>query len=198
MNSTIILELLSAGVIAALITGIFSLTIAIKNNKRLIELENIKQKFTINQERYKELRKSYKELLSLLPEEKLLGHTIVNSPSKKGFQENSLSEFYEIAENNMKIIYTHFQKYSYLFSENEQKGIIDLVEEIDSITKVIINLSNEINIYNTDEDKSAEKFHDTLHTNIIKRITKVTEIETMYYDLYKKNLSKISNSNNNN
>ena len=50
-NITIILELLSAGVIASLVTGIFSLGIAVKNNKRLVELENSKQKFTINQER---------------------------------------------------------------------------------------------------------------------------------------------------
>lgn len=38
-NNTIILELLSAGVIASLVAGIFSLVIAIKNNKRLVELE---------------------------------------------------------------------------------------------------------------------------------------------------------------
>lgn len=49
-NITVILELLSAGVIASLVTGIFSLVIAVKNNKRLVELENSKQKFTINQE----------------------------------------------------------------------------------------------------------------------------------------------------
>lgn len=36
---TIILELLSAGVIASLVAGIFSLVIAFKNNKRLVELE---------------------------------------------------------------------------------------------------------------------------------------------------------------
>lgn len=49
---TIILELLSAGVIASLVAGIFSLIIAFKNNKRLVELEKSKQKFTVNQERY--------------------------------------------------------------------------------------------------------------------------------------------------
>ena len=68
---TIILELLSAGVIASLVAGIFSLVIAFKNNKRLVELEKSKQKFTVNQERYKGLREAYAELLNVLPEEKL-------------------------------------------------------------------------------------------------------------------------------
>ena len=71
---TIILELLSAGVIASLVAGIFSLVIAFKNNKRLVELEKSKQKFTVNQERYKGLREAYAELLNVLPEEKLLRH----------------------------------------------------------------------------------------------------------------------------
>lgn len=62
---TIILELLSAGVIASLVAGIFSLVIAFKNNKRLVELEKSKQKFTVNQERYKGLREAYAELLNV-------------------------------------------------------------------------------------------------------------------------------------
>ncbi len=81
-----IIKFLSAGVIAALVTGIFSLIITIKNNKRLIELENSKQKFTMEQERFKGLRDAYNELHSLLPEEKRLGHVIMNLPSKPQFQ----------------------------------------------------------------------------------------------------------------
>lgn len=120
-NITIILELLSAGVIASLVTGIFSLVIAVKNNKRLVELENSKQKFTINQERYKGLREAYTELLAILPEEKLLGHIIINLPAQKKFRENGLSGAYEAAEANMKIMYSHFQKHGYLLSDDEQK-----------------------------------------------------------------------------
>ena len=101
---TIILELLSAGVIASLVAGIFSLVIAFKNNKRLVELEKSKQKFTVNQERYKGLREAYAELLNVLPEEKLLGHIIINLPSQKNFQENGRSEAYEAADMNMKIM----------------------------------------------------------------------------------------------
>ena len=137
-NITIILELLSTGVIASLVTGIFSLFIAFKNNKRLVELEKSKQKFTVNQERYKGLREAYTELLNVLPEEKLFGHIIINLPSQKNFQENGLLEAYEAAEMNMKIMYSHFQKYGYLFSNDEQKEIVELIELIDTITKSII------------------------------------------------------------
>lgn len=42
MNDKIIIEILSAGVIASLVTGIFSLVIAIKNNKKVLDIENIK------------------------------------------------------------------------------------------------------------------------------------------------------------
>lgn len=54
VNSTqSILEILSAGVIAALVTGIFSLIISVRNNKKLVEIEKNKQIFTLKQERYK-------------------------------------------------------------------------------------------------------------------------------------------------
>lgn len=192
-NITIVLELLSAGVIAALVTGIFSLVIAAKNNRRLIELENSKQKFTVDQERFKGLRDAYSELLSLLPEDKLLGHVIMNLPSKEGFQENGLTESYEIAENNMKIMYSHFQKYCYLLSDDEQEKVADAVEEIDTITKSIISLNSGLDIYNSNEDSCKEDSFNTVHVKIIERIVKVTEFENMYYNLLKSSLSKLRN-----
>ena len=194
-NITIILELLSAGVIAALVAGIFSLVIAAKNNKRLIQLENSKQKFTADQERFKGLRDAYSELLSLLPEDKLLGYVIINLPSKEGFQENGLTESYEIAENNMKIMYSHFQKYCYLLSDEEQEKVADAVKEIDAITKSIINLNTGLDIYNTDEDSGKEDSFDTIHKKIMERIVKITEFEDMYYNMLKNSLSKLSKLN---
>lgn len=67
-----VLKLLSAGVITAMVTGLFSLIIAIKNNRRLLEIEKSKQPFTVEQERYKDLRSAYNELIELIPEEKHL------------------------------------------------------------------------------------------------------------------------------
>lgn len=188
----IILELLSAGVIASLVAGIFSLVIAVKNNKRLLELENSKQKFAINQERYKELREAYTELLAILPEEKLLGHIIINMPTKKIFREQGLSEAYEVAEKNMKIMYSHFQKYGYLLSDDEQKKIANLIEEIDTITKSIIKISSSSGLQVYDVEGSEDASVEDVYKKIMERILKVAEFEELYYGLLKNSLNKLS------
>ena len=189
-NITIILELLSAGVIAALVAGIFSLAIAIKNNKRLVDLENIKQKFTINQERYKALKEAYDELLAKLPEKNLLNHIIINLPAQNEFQKKDFFEIYNAAEENMEIMYSHFQKYSYLFSDNEQQKINNLIEEIDAIAKNIIKISLDLQI--NDFEKKEDDFAKEIYIKNIERIEKVAELEKVYYELFKNSLSKLS------
>ena len=189
-NMTIILELLSAGVIAALVAGIFSLAIAIKNNKRLVDLENIKQKFTINQERYKALKEAYDELLAKLPEKNLLNHIIINLPAQNEFQKKDFFEIYNAAEENMEIMYSHFQKYGYLFSDNEQQKINNLIEEIDAIAKNIIKISLDLQI--NDVEKKEDDFAKEIYIKNIERIEKVAELEKVYYELFKNSLSKLS------
>ena len=193
-NSDIMLQLLSAGVIAALVTGVFSLIIAAKNNKRLVELEKNKQEFTVAQERFKGLRDAYSELLRMLPEEELLGHIIMNLPSKADFQETGLSDAYEVAERNMKILYSHFQRYCYLLLDDQQKKVTDFIEKIDDVTKCIINATSGLQAYSMAENEASDESLDILHANIMERIIKVVEFEEMYYNLYKDNLSKLSNS----
>lgn len=189
-SSNVLLELLSAGVIAAFVTGVFSLVIAIKNNKRLTQLEKRRQQFTLDQERYKTIRDAYEELCMLLPDEKLLSHFMINLPSKKNFQENGLAEGFEIADENMKIMYSHFQKYSYLFSEDEQQLINSLIQGIDNIVKDIINLNTEMNIYNM--EKEYENSDDGIYSKIKERIIKTIEFEEIYYNMFKNNLNKLS------
>ncbi len=190
-NITFILDLLSAGVIASLVAGIFSLVIAVKNNKRLVELEKSKQKFTVNQERYKGLKEAYAELLNVLPEEKLLGHIIINFPSQK-IRENGLSGAYEVAEMNMKTMYSHFQRHGYLLSDDEQKEIVKLIEVIDTITKSIIDMSSDLQVNDAENDKNEDALVDKVHKKILERILKVAEFEETYYNLFKNNLSKLS------
>ena len=152
---TIILEFLSAGVIASLVAGIFSLVIAFKNNKRLV-------------------------------------HIIINLPSQKNFQENGLSEAYEAADMNMKIMYSHFQKHGYLLSDDEQKEIIKLIDVIDTITKSIIDISLGLQVYDVGNEENEDASVDKVHEKILERILKVTEFEETYYNLFKNNLSKLS------
>lgn len=191
-NISIVLQILSAGVIAALVTGVFSLVIAVKNNKRLIELENSKQKFTLTQKRFESLREAYSELLSTLPQEKTLGNFIINLPSREGFEENGLSDAYQIADSNIGKLYRHFQKYCFLLSNDEQKKVNDLIEKIDEITKRIICIRSGIQVYDIKQDGTTEAA-ECIHKNIMEKIVRVTEFEELYYELYKNNLSALSN-----
>ena len=183
----IIVELLSAGVIASLIAGIFSLVISIKNNKRLVELENRKQRFTIAQERLKGLQEAYNDWLNLLPTEKHLGFFIMNLPEQEGFQENGLSESYRVAEENIKIIHSHFEKYCYLFNSEDQSKINNMFNDLDAITKGIIDENRHYNLNSQYDDLNTN-----LNQLITDRIMKVVEFEELYLNLLKTNLSKIS------
>ena len=182
MNDYII-DLLSAGVIAALVTGGFSLITSIKNNKRLIEIEKSKQAFTISQEKFKALREAYEELLKTLPEEKLLGHIIINSPLKGNLSEKKLSKFLSAADENTKIIYLHFQKYCYLFSKDEQDSVLKFIEDIDNISKSIFNANMNVQLYDTDDNQMSDP--------VLNKILITVKFEEMYYNLYRSNLNKL-------
>lgn len=192
---SIAIELLSAGVIAALVTGIFSLIIAFKNNRRLIELENKKQRFAINQERYKDLRNAYTELLNQLPEEQRLGHIIMNLPTSttRDLQEHGFSGVYDVAEANMKIIYVHFQKYRYLFSDDEQKQVLDIVETIDSISRSLIASGANIHLCDAEADECTDdSMMNAIREVGLEKLEEVVKLEILYHDLFQKNLSELS------
>lgn len=193
MGNKFIIEILSAGVVTSLVTGIFSLIIAFKNNRKLLDIENSKQRFAINQERFKALKEAYSQLLDLLPEEQCVGYIIMNLPLQEGFQENGLVTSYEIAEKNMKIMQNHFQRYGYLLSGNEQKKVEDLTENLDNIAKSLINAKFDFQFYNIEQKNDASNITETL----AKRIIKITEFEEMYFSLFKNSLSEMSNADKN-
>lgn len=188
MNDKIIIEILSAGVIASLVTGIFSLVIAIKNNKKVLDIENIKQRFTITQERFKALKEAYSQLIDSLPEDQLAGHIIMNLPLKEGYHEDGLESSYEVAERNMKILQKHFQRYGYLLSAEEQKRIMTFTEELDGIVKSFINAKSDCHVYNIEENDDLN-----ITRTIVERIIKITEFEEIYFSCFRNSLSKLSN-----
>lgn len=51
-NFEIAIKILSTGVIASFVTGLFSLIVSMKNNKKLLQLEKQKEKFQMDQKRY--------------------------------------------------------------------------------------------------------------------------------------------------
>lgn len=186
-NISAVLQILSVGAIAALVISIVSLVMAVRNNRRLRVLENNCAEPTAEQERYRLLHEAYNELLKKLPYEKTLGSFIVNLPSKEGYKEKGLSEAYKIADDNMKKLYGHFQKYCFLLSDDDQRKINDLVTQIDEIGKKIISMHSENPVYGMKIEKTAE----AVEENIKARIIKVTEFEKIYYKLFKDNLSEI-------
>ncbi len=62
-NIDLLVKILSAGVIASFVTGVFSLIISIRNNSRLLKIEKMKQKYTMDSKRY-ELLSQYLNLLN--------------------------------------------------------------------------------------------------------------------------------------
>lgn len=64
MDSQIIIELLSAGVIAAFVAGSFSLIVAIKTNKKLEKIELIKRRYAMEEQKYEQLNSYFSELVN--------------------------------------------------------------------------------------------------------------------------------------
>lgn len=62
-NLDLLIKILSAGVIASFVTGIFSVLTSIKTNKRLKEIELIKQRYETEKQKCDQLETYFKELL---------------------------------------------------------------------------------------------------------------------------------------
>lgn len=175
-SEQIILELLSAGVIAALVAGIFSLIISVKNNKKLIEIEKSKQSFTIQQERYKQLLECFNELKAELPDENFVGHVIMN------YEKNDvdLEKILLLAEDNISKIYKHYQYYSHLFDDSYCK-------ELESNIEILDDISKNIHILLYDFENNIEEIKE-MQT---KRIMFISEIVDNHFKMIKNQLAII-------
>lgn len=182
---TVLIEFLSAGVIASLVTGIFALIVSIKNNKDLIKIENIKQKFVLTQERYNEVKSAYTELLDKLPEDALLGHYIINLPLQTNLQKSNEQCMQEIAAKNYTIICSHYKKYEYLFFENDKSKILNLINIIDEATKKQFEKISNLDLYNIEIED--EKINDIISSKILN----IVKLEDFYYDTLKHYLNMV-------
>lgn len=181
-NLSMIIDLLSAGVLAAFVTGIFSLIIAIKNNKKIIILEKNKQSFTVQQKKYEELSHAYEELLSTLPEDQKLGHYARNlhqHTDKKG-RINPV-EMTQIADANMRIMVLHFEKYKFLYDEDFCQSFVTAVKDLDTIVRRLAALQKDV-------DGNLEEIYALLK----ERFSKVAQLEELYYSSLKSQLSSIA------
>lgn len=122
-NLDLLIKFFSAGVIAAVVTGIFSLIISVKTNKNLEKTEVIKQKYVMEKQKYEQLKEYWDNLVK--NGDKFEFH---------GKSEQTIGYFrkvFELELDKFQYIQKEHDDHSYLFdaSENdyfeERKNLID-------------------------------------------------------------------------
>lgn len=192
------IRILSAGVIVAIVSGLFSLWVSFSNNKRLVKLEKSRQRFEIEQKQFKSLQEAYVELLSILPYNEKLAYRIYNEQ----FEENTLLKAYEIAVDNSGKLYSHYQRYCFLLLADEQEKFNNVIEKTDKIVEEIEFLCIEIedilssDIIMHEESKkiveSIEKINEKKAELVKEYIMQEIQLEEMYYEIYVDRLTALS------
>ena len=154
MNTELVIKILSMGIFASLVTGIFSLIVSIKNNRKLLLIEKQKEIFTMDVKRYEEL----KQLL-----EKVESVQFLFEKDQKAPDENLeyLSQVFGDTLNIFKTIKNLFEKNVYLldntlnietkiediddyisgYIEESKKGwITDIDEQVKRIDKICVDI----------------------------------------------------------
>lgn len=196
------IRILSAGVIVAIVSGLFSLWVSFSNNKRLVKLEESRQRFEIEKEQFKSLQEAYVEFLSILPYNKKLAYCIGNNK----LEENTLLKAYEVAVDNSKKIYSHFQRYFFLLSADEQEKIDNAIEKADKITHKIVeetefmcmeieDILNSDSVMHEESNKSLEsikKRNEKKDELVEEYLMQECQLEELYYEIYVDRLTALS------
>lgn len=186
-NFSFVIQILSAGVIASFVTGVFSLIVAVKNNKKLVELEKIKQKFTVERQRYEEIHDAYEKLNNLIPEREKLQYICMNLPQTDEAGIDSLSNLISVTDSNMSKMFEHFQRFGFLFSQNEKQEINAKLKEIDKTSEKIININRKI----VEPDGQDNDLHCVLELQA-RRINQATNFERFYFKMFEEKLRNLS------
>lgn len=167
-NIQLILNILSLGIFASMVTGIFSMIIAILNNRRLTKIEIQREQFQMDQ-------KKYISLVSLLEE---LNSIEYDSKSKK---EDAASQLKDTVSYYIKV-YKHilhiYKMNSYLLNGSnhirlELDEIGQLIDEMSEKYRNWNNLNNEFISNNVpkDVDNICNHIHKVRH-NLVQCIKK--------------------------
>lgn len=130
------MQLLSAGVVVAIVEGFFSIFLAHRNNKLLLNQQKNEHHFEIQKTQYEQLTKAYEILMQELPEEKKLSHAFANSTIgsleiEHSEIESQLGNLGAVAVAEEMILYNHYQKYSYLLNDSQVEEIQRIIAEHD-------------------------------------------------------------------
>lgn len=170
-NLDILIKFLSAGVIAALVAGIFSVITTVKTNKRLKEIELIKQKYDMKKIEYDRLESYYKELLQKGEEFEYKG--------KIEYTSEFVKQQFALRIQKFQFMQKEHEVHGFLFDDSENEKIKEKENIIDNdIEDFILKFKDGENIDKFAEylekiaiaiDKFAEDYH-TLLKNKIRKI----------------------------
>lgn len=171
MDIDMFVKILSAGVIASFVTGIFSLAISLKNNRRIIAVEKMKQKHDINTKRYEILNNYLQKLYE----------------GCKSFEYNG-----EITYENTPKIYSSFlDKFVFLTEEHKLNDFLFEDEENIYVKQQINEINDKIDSF-TDRLRNLKDEEDI--TDDFNGITKGIDIFTdSYLDIVKRKMNLILN-----
>ena len=171
--------LLSAGVIVAFVTGVFSLMVSIINNRKIIHLEKQKQNFSLQQGKIPMLQKIYEETASMDFANTMMMNLHPEAISQDE-RENGLQKVIEKAENNAKILYNRFMKSIFLIDDDISKKIECFFKEIDALSQQIISLQGDI-------EANGEK----IYKLTLERLQKICILEDEYCSLLAEQLQRL-------
>lgn len=166
-----LVKILSAGVIAALVTGVFSVITSVKTNKRLKEIELIKQKYDMKKIEYDRLETYYKELVQKEEEFEYKGGT-KDTPGYYKQLFISILEKFEFMRKEHEV-------HAFLFDDSENK-------EIKEKEKIILNNITEfvLKFQNVEEPHGAEGYVNRI-------VYSIDEFRENYHTLLKNKIREV-------
>ena len=121
-------------------------------------------------------------------------------------EENTLLKAYEIAVDNSKKLYSHFQRYCFLLLADEQEKIGNAIEKADKITHKIVeetefmcmeieDIWNSDSVMHEESNKSLEsikKRNEKKDELVEEYLMQECQLEELYYEIYVDRLTALS------
>lgn len=174
-NTILWIKLLLTGVSASLVTGIFSLVISIRNNSRLLKVEKVKQKYSMDSKKYELLN----EYLNWVNEKEASFEYA--GELEMTFQ--CVREIFCLRLDKFKFLEDEHYKHEYLFDSVENKNVRE------KIKKIHCDVDDYVDRFGGD---SSVKEQDLV--NYIDKIANgIDDFRNFYFGLIKEKMNKILN-----
>lgn len=176
-NLDLLMKILSAGVIAAFVTGVFSLIVSAKTNKRLEKIELIKQRYAMEGQKYDQINAYYSELLKKGKQFEYKGK--IEQTMK------CVRQLFALHINMFEFLKEEHEKHFFLFDDSENEKIKEKENVIDNYIHEFVEKFKEDENADADENKYVE---------YIDRIAiSIDDFKEDYYLLLSNKMKKILN-----